>query len=511
MATRGGNGPLSAAPNNGGNKKKEVKKSSYYVWFLGAKESQGLRGENAVRPALDFLLDQERQNEPSKVTLQVSNKGMKILQNVPGRGGRGRPETIKHFIPRDAITWVVQEPTPDDDLIATILLLYNPATRCPVHVHGYRCDSVDTATMLRRSLETLVERPEQQRRLASLESGLAAKGARGPPAPSSQQPGSDGRSTRGDSESSGSEREFASSSSSPPIVIDRRTAHLYANLAAELREKLGGGGSNRSSDRMPLLLPPRDYDTMHRSKGKLDNIDSRRCMQVSVVGPNGVFSRRLCSPTSPTREIGNIEEEDSHSSGRSSGIGSEEAPSSPLPLPHVRPFYPGRKTDHHQNHDNKPSVHRHQHHTGGSSSDEEWEAQRQMHTRALLQWEKRSSEGRDRNSYSQQAPTPQHQRVVSPRREPVKNLANEWPRVLPRVQTRSPVPKAYQELPEEKRYPGLDRETARTPAADPNKPRRPSFNGPDKERPLPQPQRPARFSYTDPSSAYRFAYSGRGK
>src|SRR5690349_12623990 len=63
-------------------RRKEVKKASYYVWFLGAKESKGLRGDDYVVPVLRFLLDKEREYEPSKVTLQVSNKGLKIIQNV---------------------------------------------------------------------------------------------------------------------------------------------------------------------------------------------------------------------------------------------------------------------------------------------------------------------------------------------------------------------------------------------------------------------------------------------
>lgn len=36
-----------------------------------------------------------------------------------------------------------------------------------------------------------------------------------------------------------------------------RPAHLYDSLAAELRAKLNGNGP-------PLLLPPRDYDTISR-------------------------------------------------------------------------------------------------------------------------------------------------------------------------------------------------------------------------------------------------------
>lgn len=46
-------------------------------------------------------------------------------------------------------------------------------------------------------------------------------------------------------------------------------ANLYDSLAAELRAKLKGDGP-------PLLLPPRDYDTVHRSKGNLAAIELRR-------------------------------------------------------------------------------------------------------------------------------------------------------------------------------------------------------------------------------------------
>lgn len=60
-----------------------VCKSTYYVWFLGAKESKGLRGEQYILPVLRQLVNIERKTEPCKVTIQVSNKGIKIIQNVP--------------------------------------------------------------------------------------------------------------------------------------------------------------------------------------------------------------------------------------------------------------------------------------------------------------------------------------------------------------------------------------------------------------------------------------------
>lgn len=80
---------------------------------------------------------------------------------------------------------------------------------------------------------------------------------------------------------------------------------LYDSVAAELREKLGKKNS-------PILLPPRDYDTVHRTKGNLTGIELRRCLNANIVGQN-VKGRRL------------------ESSGGSSGIGSDHPPSPDSP------------------------------------------------------------------------------------------------------------------------------------------------------------------------------------
>lgn len=173
---------------------KDVKKASFYVWFLGAKEAKGLRGDEFVLPVLHQLLDQERIIEPSKVTLQVSNKGLKIIQNVPKKSSSSGPvsypsssstsassgstsssqckmEQIKHLIPHDSITCVVQE----DDIVCCLLLIFNPVTKCPVHVHGYRCDSIETACALRESIQVLIDRPENQKKFAEIEKRLFQK------------------------------------------------------------------------------------------------------------------------------------------------------------------------------------------------------------------------------------------------------------------------------------------------------------------------------------------------
>ena len=49
-----------------------------------------------------------------------------------------------------------------------------------------------------------------------------------------------------------------------------------ASLASELRSRLATGA--------PILLPPKDYDTVSRSRGNLNGIEDRRCVNVNIVG-----------------------------------------------------------------------------------------------------------------------------------------------------------------------------------------------------------------------------------
>ncbi|KAI1289701.1 hypothetical protein HDE_08226 [Halotydeus destructor] len=329
-------------------KSKDIKKASYYVWFLGAKEAKGLRGDQHVLPVLQYLTDRERQLEPSKVTLQISNKGLKIVQNVPKKNatpsGKAQPqvspqvkmEQIKHVIPHHSITCVVQE----EDIVASILLIYNPITKCPVHVHAYRCDSVETATSLAGQLQTLIDRPENQSKIQVIEQQLALQGlpllpgsgsssSTGHCAKSQQaRSNSDGRSTRTD----GSD-DTGDSFESFPERSDRwgnrhrrldsydrndfeaadspKMASMYDSLAHELKVKLGTKSG-------PILLPPRDYDTISRSRGNLDIVaEVRNSTNPSIVGVLG--AKRTMSSAHVSRKPTRFE-----SSGKSSsGLGSE--------------------------------------------------------------------------------------------------------------------------------------------------------------------------------------------
>jgi len=320
--------------------KHEIKKSSYYVWFLGAKESKGLRGEEYISPVVRYLIGREKEQAPIKVTLQLSNKGLKIIQNVTGKRVHENyrcQENVKHFIPHHAITCSVR----NNDVVSCILLIYNPATACPVHVHSYRCDSEETAEMLQQQLSILIQRPDNQKKFLEIESRLQEKGLlhRNASSAGSSKIGSDGRSLGRESDSGA-----GSDGASQLAPATDKIASMYDNLAAELREKLGG--------KQPLLLPPRDYDTMHRSRGNIIGIDTRKSLNPNIVGNIGVI------------EAGGGQGEDS--SGKSSGIGSCEAPSPT----------PGPTTD---------FLSQHNLDDDDSSSDDEWAEARQDESMMILQ------------------------------------------------------------------------------------------------------------------------------
>jgi hypothetical protein len=330
-------------------RRKDVKKASYYVWFLGARESAGLRGEQFILPVLAPLLRQERLREPVKVTLQVSSKGLKIVQNVC-RSKESKPAQVKHVIPAASITCALQS----EDVVSVVLLLFNPLTGCPVHVHAYRCDSLATAFGLRSQLQTLIERPENQRKFSEIEARLAAKGLMseqhmnkhsrvsktndskalvpssahhlqhaslplisltgGPVShsnsgrlpiqdknrmqsnlkalndPLSRQMqsrhvsnqhtlNSDGRSAAEDESSedaSGSNGSNSERDGRSPV--DPMVAVMYESLAAELKAKLG------NPEVAPILLPPRDYDTVCRSRGQVLERTDRKCTNRLLIG-----------------------------------------------------------------------------------------------------------------------------------------------------------------------------------------------------------------------------------
>lgn len=277
--------------------KKDVQKASYYVFFLGAQESKELRGDRVLLSTIPRLIERAGHLEPLKVTLQISHKGLKIIQG-----------SAKHFIPHNAITCSIVS----EDIVACVMLLYNPVTKCPLHVHAYRCDSDTTANALQEQLQILIRKPENQKKFAELEVKLEKSLSpieRSKPLSMPIRKEFDVAKRRFDSslgsDDTGTSTRESECSEDQHSPIER-PPHLFDSLAAELRAKLNGGTGP------PLLLPPRDYDTISRSQGSLAAVDLRRCQNLSIVG----------------KEIKNGKKKHQQvPSHGSSGIGSDLAPS----------------------------------------------------------------------------------------------------------------------------------------------------------------------------------------
>lgn len=81
---------------------------------------------------------------------------------------------------------------------------------------------------------------------------------------------------------------------------------MYESLAAELKAKLG------NTKTAPILLPPKDYDTLSRKQGKLTGIELRRSTNPQLVGPIQSSTipeakEIVCGPSpvsSPARPLG---------------------------------------------------------------------------------------------------------------------------------------------------------------------------------------------------------------
>lgn len=101
--------------------------------------------------------EREREKPNLMIIYQFFNKKNNMMSFFQG--------SSKHFITHSAITCSVQT----EDIVACVLLLYNPITKCPLHIHAYRCDSESTAQALNQQLQVLINRPENQKRFAELE------------------------------------------------------------------------------------------------------------------------------------------------------------------------------------------------------------------------------------------------------------------------------------------------------------------------------------------------------
>ena len=158
-----------------GRRAPSVKKAQYYVWYLGWKECRGLGGREFTEPIAKQMVARRRGEILPKLTIEVSKKELKIVQLVDTK--KGKIDKLKYppVQARD-VTYAVQTLSPDEDVVSCIYLGYNPTTQGAVHVHVYRCDSVETARLFVDHLNTIISLPEHMDRARRIEQELVAKG-----------------------------------------------------------------------------------------------------------------------------------------------------------------------------------------------------------------------------------------------------------------------------------------------------------------------------------------------
>ncbi|CAI5445855.1 unnamed protein product [Caenorhabditis angaria] len=232
----------------------KIAKSHFYVWYLGSKEADGVRGSAVVLPVMRQLLKESFKKTPSKATVQISSKGLKLIQSVPAmsRSGKVKMQLVKFQIAANCITYSICGKAPFDDVIGVVMLVLNPEMQSPMHVHCYRCDSAETAQIMLANLQLLLSRPDVQRSISDLEHRLFLSGLLVPrinnnnnsssntnlsssrPQRSSSQSRSASRSTIGDFSDV---KEMMAAPRRNPPTISRR-------VVDELKNRLIGGGSD---------------------------------------------------------------------------------------------------------------------------------------------------------------------------------------------------------------------------------------------------------------------------
>lgn len=307
------------------------KKQQFYVQFLGWVETSGLRGVRYTDPVINDLRRKAKKwKYAPKLTLQVGKKEMKITQDIQDEKKKGKKiKTIKFpIIPSRDITFAVQAQNPldgtPDDIVACIYLGYVPRTQRYVHVHVYRFDSSETATTFTRFLNHIIA--SNADRTLDIERQLIQQGH------IEDQPSrvpinvhvrtthmnhnnnrfnsSDGMSDRAQFEDSGADSGSFSDEGFPsgsddiePDLQSLKDAVPFDSVTDELKARLRLTETQAAA---PLLLPPKDYDTVVRRHGDLDKATKRKCLQIPIVGSrhrNGSDESGIVDP-SPTSSEG---------------------------------------------------------------------------------------------------------------------------------------------------------------------------------------------------------------
>ncbi|CAJ0942560.1 unnamed protein product, partial [Mesorhabditis belari] len=156
----------------------KIAKSHFCVWYLGSREADGVRGSAIVLPVMRHLLRESFKKTPSKATVQIAHKGLKLTQSVPAlsRSGKVKMQLVEFQISANCITYSLTGSAPFDDVVGVVMLVLNPEMQSPMHVHCYRCDSAETAQIMHANIQLLLSRPTHQRAIMDLEQRLFLSG-----------------------------------------------------------------------------------------------------------------------------------------------------------------------------------------------------------------------------------------------------------------------------------------------------------------------------------------------
>ncbi|KAL6728091.1 hypothetical protein Aduo_009899 [Ancylostoma duodenale] len=234
----------------------KIAKSHFYVWYLGSKEADGVRGSAVVLPIMRQLLKDSFKKTPSKATVQISAKGLKLIQSVPAmsRSGKIKTQLAKFQIAASCITYSMTGKAPFDDVVGVVMLVLNPEMNSPMHVHCYRCDSPETAQIMHANIQLLISRPEIQRSIMDLEQRLFLAGLLVPRTRAA---------TRSTSRQRSGGARAVSDDFVHPIVRDDRT-RIFPGDSSPSKTK--------SADRSKQKMPRRVVDEL---KSKLSSSDLR--------------------------------------------------------------------------------------------------------------------------------------------------------------------------------------------------------------------------------------------
>jgi len=220
-----------------------------------------------------------------------------------------------------------------------------------VHVHVYRFDSPDTARTFVRYLNDIVSmnavRTDQIERQLVEQGQIEDFRARSM-APIEHRPkpnmnyrfdSSDGMSDRAFHDDSGADSASFSDDGFPSTGSDEIDPDLqslkecvpFDSVTDELKARLK---LTETQGAAPLLLPPKDYDTIVRRHGDLDKASKRKCLQIPIVGGrnrNGSEESGIEVP-SPTSSEGRQNSMDMSDDKISSSIhsGSNGLPTPPM-------------------------------------------------------------------------------------------------------------------------------------------------------------------------------------